>query len=257
MSLTARLRSKWQRETSRRLGRRMRKMSNREPLISFTFDDFPASALHVAGRMLAEKKVSGTYYTSFGLMNTVAPTGPVFNPRDIPLLLEQGHELGCHTYHHLHSYNTSSAEFEASILSNRAALAEHAPGRQFTTLSYPISGARPSTKRRCESYFAACRAGGQVPNTGQADLNALRSFFLEQSQDDFYLIEKALEYTVEQAGWLIFSTHDVCANPTPYGVTSDFFQTVVEASVRSGAKLVPVSEGLKEIGLRLEEPHIV
>ena len=86
----------------------MWKMANREPMISFTFDDFPASALHVAGRVLADNDISGTYYTSFGLMDTVAPTGPIFGPDDIPLLLEQGHELGCHTYHHLHSYDAAS-----------------------------------------------------------------------------------------------------------------------------------------------------
>ena len=201
--------------------------------------------------MLAERGIAGTYYTSFGLMNTEAPTGPIFRPEDIPLLLEQGHELGCHTYHHLHSYDTSTSEFEASIILNRETLAEHAPGQQFTSLSYPISGARPSTKRCCERYFAACRAGNQTPNVGRTDLNALSSFFLEQSRDDFSAVEDVIALSIAKHGWLIFSTHDVCEAPTPYGVKPEFFRRTVEAAVGSGARLVPVSEGLRAIGLDL------
>lgn len=227
----------------------MWKMANREPMISFTFDDFPASALHVAGRVLADNDISGTYYTSFGLMDTVAPTGPIFGPDDIPLLLEQGHELGCHTYHHLHSYDTPTPIFEASIQQNKEALAEHAPGYQFISHSYPISGAHPRTKRRCEHYFVSCRAGGQAANAKYTDLNALQSFFLEQSRDSFSTVEHTISDAIANRGWLIFSTHDVCEHPTQYGVTPAFFRKTVEAALGSGASIVPVSKGLRGIGL--------
>jgi peptidoglycan/xylan/chitin deacetylase (PgdA/CDA1 family) len=48
-------------------------MRNREPMISFTFDDFPRSALHVAGRILEDHGIAGTYYVSLGLMGTLTP----------------------------------------------------------------------------------------------------------------------------------------------------------------------------------------
>ena len=223
-------------------------MQNREPLISFTFDDFPVSALHTAGSILIEHGLVGTYYSSFGLMGTVAPTGQIFSADDIPILLDAGHELGCH---HYHSYDTSPETFEASIVANRKALQDFGSNLNFVSMSYPISGPRPATKRRCQRHFAACRSGGQSINQGKSDLNALRSFFLEQSRDDLKVVERKIADTVKSNGWLIFATHDVAASPTRYGCTPDFFHRVVEASIRSRAKLVSVSKGLQETGLDL------
>ncbi len=251
MSLILRLRSKWQRESSRRFCRRPWTMRNPEPLISFTFDDFPVSALHTAGPMLEAHGIAGTYYTSFGLMDSVAPTGQIFSGGDIPLLLSRGHELGCHTFHHCHSYDTPPEQFEASILANQKALKKHAPGQQFHSLAYPLSGPRPGTKRRCAKHLAASRAGGQIPNERVTDLDALSAFFLEQSRDNFAAIEQAIARTIAHKGWLIFATHDVAPDPTPYGVTPEFFEKTVAAAVASGARLVPVSQGLREIGLTL------
>jgi hypothetical protein len=43
-------------------------------------------------------------------------------------------------------------------------------------------------------------------------------------------------------GWLIFATHDVCNAPTAYGCTPGLFEDIVECSVRSGARIIPVAE---------------
>jgi hypothetical protein len=48
------------------------------PRISFTFDDFPKSALHTGGAILRTFNVLGTYYASFGLMGKDEPTGRIF-----------------------------------------------------------------------------------------------------------------------------------------------------------------------------------
>ena len=252
MGILTRIRSKWQREASRRLCCRPWVMQNQQPLISFTFDDFPSSALHTAGPILAKHGIAGTYYTSFGLMDTVAPTGQIFAATDIPQLLAAGHELGCHTYHHRHSYDTPPEQFEDSVLTNQKAVAAMVPGYRFHSLAYPLSVPRPGTKRRCAQHLAASRAGGQVPNDGTTDLNALNAFFLEQSRHDSAAVEQVIARTVASKGWLIFATHDVNPDPTPYGVEPGFFRQVVEASVASGAKLVSVSEGLREIGVPLK-----
>ena len=53
------------------------------PVISFTFDDFPRSALLNAGAILRERGLAGTYYASFGLMGTKAPTGEMFEREDL------------------------------------------------------------------------------------------------------------------------------------------------------------------------------
>src|SRR4029453_8134627 len=110
-------------------------MRNREPLISFTFDDFPRSALHVAGRILEDHGIAGTYYVSLGLMGTLTPTGEMFTQDDLTQLLNCGHELGCHTYAHCDAAETTAPQFEQSVIDNREAQRRLIPSApEFVTL---------------------------------------------------------------------------------------------------------------------------
>ena len=122
--LWTKLKGRYQRSASLMFARRQHRMRNTRPMISFTFDDFPRSALFTAGAILEKHDISGTYYTSFGLMGQVAPTGEIFHSGDVPLVLQRGHELGCHTYAHSHAYDTAPGTFEESIVRNQAALKE-------------------------------------------------------------------------------------------------------------------------------------
>jgi peptidoglycan/xylan/chitin deacetylase (PgdA/CDA1 family) len=218
-----------------------------QPIISFTFDDFPRSALHVAGCMLAASDIRATYYTSFGLMGTTAPTGEIFLSEDLAELVRQGHELGCHTFDHYHSWDTPPAEFEASIRRNRETLTRLVPGAQFGSLSYPISNARPGTKRRIAKYFPCARAGGQTFIFGPTDLNHLNAFFIEQSRDHPDAILRIIDDTIRNRAWLVLATHDVCGCPTRYGCTPELFRQIVDHARASGAAILPVSEALSAV----------
>ena len=234
-----------QRRAARWLGRRNCQMRTAVPLISFTFDDFPRSALHQAGSILRERGFAGTYYASFGLMGRIGRTGEIFSVPDLEEFARQGHELGCHTFDHCDSWETAPAEFEASILRNRKMLAELLPGACFTSLSYPLSWPRPQTKRRMVKYFDCARGGGQTFNAGTVDLNYLQAFFIEQCQGDFSQIKQTIEANTRANGWLIFATHDVCAMPTQFGATPEFFRRVVECAAGSGAAILPVHQALR------------
>jgi peptidoglycan/xylan/chitin deacetylase (PgdA/CDA1 family) len=216
-------------------------------VISFTFDDFPRSALLTGGEILTEHGAVGSYYASLGLMGCDGPTGQIFHDADLQLLCTQGHELGCHTFDHKHAYETAPAAFEESIIRNRQALKSLVPGAEFKSLSYPIGNPRPETKRRSARHFGACRGGGQKYNRGEIDLNLLSGFFLEQSRDDLNAVCRMIDAACENYGWLIFATHDVCETPTRYGCTPSFFEGVVRYSVNSGAKIAPVGKALELI----------
>ena len=211
-----------------------------EPIISFTFDDFPRSALLTGGAILERHGLAGTYYASIGLTGKEGPTGIMFLPEDLRALLERGHELGCHTFDHCHSCGTKPAEFERSIIENRLALRELLPGVSFRTFSYPISPPRPRTKQRAAKYFVCCRGGGQSFNAGTTDLNYLCAFFLEQSRDNPEVVKNLIDQNRRARGWLIFATHDVCAAPSPFGCTPEFFESIVQCAVNSGARILPV-----------------
>jgi peptidoglycan/xylan/chitin deacetylase (PgdA/CDA1 family) len=247
-TLWNRLERRAQRIAAMQLGRRPCAMRNREPLVSFTFDDFPRSALLAGGSILEDFGARGTYYTSFGLMGQTAPTGEIFTREDFSQVLERGHELGCHTFAHCHAGETASAVFEASILENSRTLSKVAPGAAFKTHSYPIGNPRVGTKKLCGNHFLACRGGGQTHNAATLDLNYLRAFFIEQSVDDFAAIQEAIDRNREAGGWLIFATHDVAERPTCYGCRPEFFARAVKEAVGSGARILPVSAALAEIG---------
>ena len=234
----------YRRNSARLVFRRALDVHPARPLISFTFDDFPRTALLAGGEILRRHGVAGTYYVSLGLLGQPSPSGPLCTEQDLSDLLQQGHELGCHTFFHSHSWNTSRHDFHDSVVRNRLALQQILPGAAFESLSYPIGEPRPLTKRDTARYFRCCRAGGQTLNVGKTDLNQLSAFFLEQCGGRLGPVQQLIDENREKQGWLIFATHDVAPGPSRYGCTPEFFESVVEAAVQSGAVVLPVAKAL-------------
>jgi hypothetical protein len=243
----SRVQGRYQRTASSLLFRRTIEMDCRVPYISFTFDDFPRSAFHTGGKILMRLGIKATYYTSLGLMGKEAPTGKICTPDDIKELLAQGHELGCHTFDHCHSWQTSPRVFENSIIKNKRVLDELLFGAEFRSFSYPMVGPRPGTKWRAGRHFLCCRGGGQKFNVGATDLNYLKSFFLEHSRNKPGFIKEIIEQNCRALGWLIFTTHDVSETPTPYGCSPSFFEDIAKCSLDSGARILPVAQALDAI----------
>lgn len=241
-----RARSKYHRTGALWLYRRELALRYGRPLISFTFDDFPQSALQVGGPILQKFGGAGTYYASLGLMDREEPSGKMFSLEDLRAVAPAGHELGCHTFGHFHSWETPAGVFEASILENRKALERLLPGSRFSTFSYPICAPRVSTKRRMSRHFTACRGGGQTFNAGVADLNYLAAFFLEKSRDNAALVKRVIDANRQARGWLIFATHGVELGPTPYGCTPEFFEEIV-AYAAASAEILTVQQALGKL----------
>ena len=239
--------SRYQRTVAAAFVRRPVEMRVTVPLISFSFDDFPKSAFWTGGAILKRYGLLGTYYASLGLMGTSAPTGRIFCAEDLKPLLKQGHELGCHTFGHCDAWETRPRDFEESIIENRVALRKLLPGIEFKTLSYPILCPRPSTKRRVAKHFICCRGGGQTFNRGTTDLNYVRGYFIEKSRGNFGLIQEIIHNNREARGWLVFATHDVSQEPTPYGCTPEYFEKIVRSSLDSGARIMPVAQACQAI----------
>jgi glycosyltransferase involved in cell wall biosynthesis len=235
----------YQRQAGRRAHRRPFLVQPQRPLISFTFDDFPRSALLAGGAILNRFDVAGTYFASLGLVGKDTPSGKIFLPGDLNILIEQGHELGCHTFSHCDSWATATKTFENSVIENHAALNRLFPGSEFKTFSYPISLPRPHTKEKVADHFLCCRGGGQSLNVGKADLNQLSAFFLEKSRNNFQTVKDLIELNRQRCGWLIFATHDISSTPTPFGCTPEFFERVVQCAVKSGAQIVPMVDALE------------
>jgi len=227
--------------------RRNLRMKNSAPIVSFTFDDFPRSALHVGGSILNAHGCVGTYYASLGLLDQDSPVGRIASAADVVELVARGHELGCHTFGHCNAWSTEPAKFEESILENRRALAQLLPGAAFKTFSYPINFPRLRTKSCAGRYFACCRGGSQNFNRGTVDLNNALAFFLELSLKRPEAIRRMLELNNAANGWLIFATHDIAEQPTRFGCSPSFFDKVVRWAKESGARILPVAQALDAV----------
>lgn len=252
--LWARAHGKAERLSARYLFRRPFVVRTDAPIISFTFDDFPRSAFLEGARILNRSGVAGTFYAALGLAGKIGPPGPMFYPEDLKALLEQGHEVGCHTFAHCHSWQTAPAAFERSVVENQQALSQLLPGASFKTLAYPISDPRPGTKRRVAKHFVCCRGGGQTFNEGVADQNNLHAFFLEKTRGNLQPVKDVIDDNRAAHGWLILATHDVRESPSPYGCTPGFFEQVVAYSVNSGARILPVVEAWEALNAAISPP---
>ena len=247
LSLRSRLLGYLQRTTTKSIWRRPFSIQPQRPMISFTFDDFPRSALLCGGSILNRHGLAGTYYVSLGLAGKETESGQMFLMDDLRMLVERGHELGCHTFDHCDSWATATKTFEDSIIENREALNRLFPFSEFKTFSYPISLPRPHTKARIADYFLCCRGGGQTFNSGKSDLNQLSAYFLEKSRNDIQAVKDLIDHNRQACGWLIFATHDIANKPTPFGCTPEFFESVVQYAVASGAQIVPVVGALEAL----------
>lgn len=240
-----------QRRAARWFGRRPFTIPPGRAIVSFTFDDFPRSALLNGGAILERFNAAGTFYTALGLSRQTTVCGEMFDLDELPCLLDLGHELGCHTYDHCPAWETSPARFELSVIRNAAVLQEHLPGAEFRSLSYPISYPRPDTKDRVSRFFPCCRGGGQTFNRGTVDLNYLSAFFLEQSIHRPEAIRQLIVENQAAGGWLIFATHDVTENPSWFGCTPAFFRDVVRFVANSGTEILPVGQAWDRIRSRV------
>jgi peptidoglycan/xylan/chitin deacetylase (PgdA/CDA1 family) len=251
-SLIARVASKSRRILADRLSRHMVSIDTPVPIVSFTFDDAPKTAFDTGGAILKQVGARATYFVSLGLLETETEVGRIASAADLARAVDDGNELGCHTFDHLDAWHVPCAAYIASVQRNREALHQIIPGAEFTTFAYPKSGATASVKSALRNNFVCCREGGQVANIDGTDLRRLKACFLDRRTEiDIEFIRSLVDHNAARRGWLIFATHDVTAHPSPYGCTPEFLEAVARYVSRSGALLLPVGEACR----RLQSPN--
>lgn len=241
----ARAFARGRRELAARAYRRPLALGQGEPLVSFSFDDAPRTALVAGARVLERLGLRGTYYLSLGLLGGGSESGPIADVHDVRAVAASGHELGCHTHDHLDAWHVSAHAYLASVDRNAQHLSELLPDLRFETFAYPKSGARARVKPGLAARFRACRHGGQRGNEGVIDRDLLAACFLDQHmRPSLTLLRHLIDRNAARGGWLIFATHDVAPDPSRWGCTPAFLAAVARHAVASGARVLPVREAL-------------
>jgi peptidoglycan/xylan/chitin deacetylase (PgdA/CDA1 family) len=222
-------------------------------VVSFTFDDFPRSAWVNGGSILEKFDRRGTYYAAMGLAGTENHLGPMFEPDDLRAAHGRGHEIACHTYSHRDCCHASPQEIAAEIERNAAALAELIGDAKFDNFAYPFGGVSLTAKQALGGRFASCRGTGRGLNRGTVDLADLSCIAIYSHDFDRNRLCQLVDDAQAERGWVIFYTHDVAEEPSPFGCTPEQFQAIV-AYAAENAPVLPVRDVLAGLGLAKARP---
>jgi peptidoglycan/xylan/chitin deacetylase (PgdA/CDA1 family) len=226
-------------------------MRNRRAIISFTFDDFPRSAVSNGARLLENHGARGTFYLTGSYCGRIVDGIPQCNAQDLAALATAGHEIGCHTFTHPHVSTLSAAALKGEINLNAAFLTRHLPGLELRTFAYPFGDTSFAATLRLQSRFAGCRSGQPGLNIGTADLGRLRSVRLYDRLIGAEEVSDIIAQAVTRNAWLIFYTHDVSQMPSSFGCTPALFEHALESAISAGAEIRPVDAAIKAVaGLR-------
>jgi peptidoglycan/xylan/chitin deacetylase (PgdA/CDA1 family) len=215
--------------------------------VSFTFDDFPSSAVSNGGRLLETYGVHGTFYVTGSYCGRVINNVPQFHAEDLRYLANAGHEIGCHTFSHLRVSTLSVAALKREISLNAGFLARYLPGVRVETFAYPFGDFSFKATMQLQSIFVACRSSQSGLNTGRIDLGRLRSIRLYDHVIDPEGLTAVVKQAVKECAWLIFHTHDVSSAPTNFGCRPSLLERAVKAAISAGVEIRPVSAAVKAI----------
>jgi peptidoglycan/xylan/chitin deacetylase (PgdA/CDA1 family) len=222
------------------------RLRNEAPMVSFTFDDIPKSAATIGAGILEDHGVRGTFYVSGGLVSTTSsPHWVAVDAPDIVALHRRGHEIGCHTFSHSRACDLDAAALAAEIEQNRRYLLSVDPSIKIENFAYPFGYGSFWRKQQLKAAFQSCR--GIVPgvNSGTVDLQFLRAMPLIDQHIDRDAIERALDETQINNGWLIFYGHDVAEAPSPYGCSPALLNQALEAASRRKIRGLNMAEALR------------
>jgi len=225
-------------------------MRNTAPLVSFTFDDVPASAYSNGAAILERYGLRGTFYIAAGTCGAMDEHWRLIDGARVRALYDAGHEIGCHTFSHVAVDRLGARAVEEECRRNRDALQELCPGIALTNFCYPFGRVSLPRKRQLEQRFDTCRGIYEGINAGIVDLALLRVIELYDRTLTRDKLAEVLRQTRARNGWLIFYTHDVAEPPSWIGSSPDLLRETIEAVQAENMRCLSVRDALTAIGYR-------
>jgi peptidoglycan/xylan/chitin deacetylase (PgdA/CDA1 family) len=219
----------------------------RGPIITFTFDDFPRTALTTGAAVLESFGARATYYVAMSLMNTTNDLGEQFRQEDLDSVLDRGHELASHTYSHLSARKVSYRVFRDDVAKGEQAIREKMGVSGSGNFAYPYGDATLGAKRRLGPELMSSRGTCGGLNGPDVDLNLLRANSLYGDVDRVEAAKRLILENEQQRHWLIFYSHDVAPKPSPFGCTPKLLEAVCSLAAAREGRFMTVAQVVRDL----------
>jgi peptidoglycan/xylan/chitin deacetylase (PgdA/CDA1 family) len=239
------LKGKLRRRLVRLVARRPARRGPDRPMVSFSFDDAPATALADGRAVLEAHGLRGTYFIAAGLAGTTGPMGPNAASQAVMRAARAGHEIACHTYSHLDCGQADQRTIEADVDRNTAALSAWGAAPA-TTFAYPYGDVSLAAKKALGSRYDVLRGLHHGLIEVGTDLNQAPAVGIE-GPDGEAVAHAWIDRAAARRGWLILYTHDVVEPPSPFGCTPAALQRLIEHALAAEAEVVTVAEGARRL----------
>ena len=216
------------------------------PIVSFSFDDVPVSALSNGTAVLEKHGVRGTFYAAGGVSGSQLDGQAILSDADYRELARRGHEIGHHTFSHRTPWTLGRAYAE-DLARNDSYLAPilGAPARNF---AYPYGRSSLGARNLLAQRFRSSRGVETGINRLASDLDLLRAVEIG-GNCRLDQLTPWIDDVVAPPGWLIFFTHAVEETPTRYGTTPAILDDLVAHALASGADVLTVDAALDRLGV--------
>lgn len=229
-----------------KMGAREREVRTNIPLVTFTFDDVPETALTNGAAILERHGVRGTFYIAGGMASRVEPDRTLISGEGCRELFLRGHEIGCHTFAH-RKLRSLDKTLEMDLAKNAAYLEAAGIEQPARNFALPYNAAWPPARRTLRSLYATCRGAGEEINRGRVDHLMLKGVEIRQPDGHARSLTRWIDDVAAAPGWLIFFTHDIADTPTQFGCTPATFEHLVAYAAKS-CRVVTMGQAVALLG---------
>src|SRR5262245_34005162 len=209
------------------------------PIVTFSFDDFPRSAANAGAHVLRDFGVKGTFFVSGSRTGRNLDGVDQFTAQDLIDVAESGHEIGCHTFSRLRVPCAGRGAVRDDIERNKDFVRRVLGEYTMSSFAYPYGHVTVSSKAILSRHFPICRGIWCGVNSRRIDFMNLKAVSLDPLTDYAQLLAM-LDETQASNGWLIFFTHDISDDPSPYGYTPGDLARLVGAVLERGIEILPM-----------------
>jgi len=232
------------RQITQRLPLKPAKSKLQAPVASITFDDFPRTAWTRGGGILEAHDVKATYYVTGDFCGRMNEGLDHYVESDLKEIVAAGHEIGCHTFSHQNGPTVGSDALSDDVERNAAFVQDVLGDYVMSSFAYPYGEASPRTKLLFGDRFPTSRGIRKGVNKGLMDLSQLKAIGIEKWWWTPEYIQGAVDQAKAQNAWVIFFTHDVSDDPSPFGATPQMLEHALDALKTAGIEILPVKHAL-------------